>query len=768
MRSRPQRCNFIYVTSNTVNLTAQTAVATSTRPNTQDVLGLHGQGAASQPHVAGCSGVTTVIKRDGSTAPFDASRIMRAISQAWKQSGASFVESAVADVTAAVIQEINSRYITDVQVYEVQSVVEHKLMALGYTDVAAGYIQYRVNRDLQRSLSTDVQHQVSRLVAKDKSVINENANKDGRVYHTQRDLMAGSVAKSLGMAMLPPRVASAHHKAQIHFHDLDYSPFSTFHNCTLPDFEGMLSQGFHMGNAHCEQPKSIGTAATVLSQIITAVSSAQYGGVTVEKMDVMLAPYAQKSYDKHLQHAQEWIDEPEKQEQYARQHTAKDIYDAMQTIEYQINTISTTNGQTPFVTVGFGLGTNWFAREIQKAILNVRIKGLGADGRTAIFPKLVFTIKPGVNLEKTDPNYDIKRLAMECMSKRIYPDILSYEQITEITGSYKTPMGCRSFLHAWTDEQGQDVTTGRMNMGVVTLNLPRIAMESQGDLSTFWSLLSERMEIAHEGLRFRAERCRQATPENAPILFQEGAFGTRLAPGSDVSSVFDKGRASVSLGYIGLYEVATVFFGPNWEINPAAKAFTVDIVRKMKEATKQWTVQEGWGYGLYATPSESLTDRFAHADLEKFGVVEHITDKKYYTNSFHYDVRKSPTPFEKIDFERDYPRAGSSGGFIHYVEMPSLTHNQAALEAVIDYAVSKVGYFGVNSPVDNCFECGFTGDFTATEFGYHCPSCNNSNPETCDVTKRVCGYLSQPVTRPVAYGRQQELKARVKHVKDTP
>ena len=563
--------------------------------------------------------------------------------------------------------------------------------------------------------------------------------------------------------MLPKHVANAHQKGDIHYHDLDYSPYTPMTNCCLIDFEGMLRNGFKIGNAEVESPKSIQTATAQISQIIANVASSQYGGCSADRIDEVLAPYAEKNYQKHLADAKEWV-LPEKQEDYAWSKTQKDIYDAMQSLEYEINTLFTSNGQTPFTSLGFGLGTNRFEREIQKAILEIRIKGLGSEHRTAIFPKLIFTLKRGLNLEPGTPNYDIKQLALECATKRMYPDVLSYDKIVELTGSFKVPMGCRSFLQGWKDENGVEVNSGRMNLGVVTVNLPRIALESDGDKEKFWQIFNERMNIAEDALVYRVERTKEATPANAPILYQYGAFGKRLGKYDQVDQLFRHRRATVSLGYIGLYEVATVFYGPNWEHNPEAKQFTIDIIKDMKARVEEWSDQYDYHFSIYSTPSESLTDRFCRLDTEKFGKVPDITDKEYYTNSFHYDVRKNPTPFEKLDFEKVYPEAGASGGFIHYCEYPVLQQNPKALEAVWDYAYDRVGYLGTNTPIDRCYKCDFEGDFTPTERGFACPNCGNSDPKTVDVVKRTCGYLGNPQARPMVNGRHKEIAARVKHM----
>ncbi|HRK75576.1 MAG TPA: anaerobic ribonucleoside-triphosphate reductase, partial [Streptococcus parasuis] len=590
-------------------------------------------------------------------------------------------EAGLKIVLEAVLAEIGRRYEKDVQIYEIQTVVEQELLKAHLYDLAELYIQYRTRRDFRRHQATDINFEIHKLLSKDQTVVNENANKDADVFNTQRDLTAGIVGKSIGLKLLPAHVANAHQKGDIHYHDLDYSPYTPMTNCCLIDFKGMLAQGFKIGNADVESPKSIQTATAQISQIIANVASSQYGGCSADRIDEVLAPYAELNYQKHLKDAKDWV-LPDKQEEYARAKTQKDIYDAMQSLEYEINTLFTSNGQTPFTSLGFGLGTSWFEREIQKAILNIRIKGLGREGRTAIFPKLIFTVKRGLNLEPDSPNYDIKQLAIECATKRMYPDMLSYDKIVELTGSFKVPMGCRSFLQGWKDENGQDVTSGRMNLGVVTVNLPRIAMESAGDKDKFWEIFAERMAIAKDALVYRVERVKEATPANAPILYQYGAFGKRLAKTDAVDEVFKNRRATVSLGYIGLYEVATVFYGGEWETNPEAKDFTVDIIKKMKALVEDWSDEYGYHFSVYSTPSESLTDRFCRMDTEKFGIVKDITDKEYYTNSFHYDVRKNPTPFEKLDFEKIYPAVGASGGFIHYCEYPVLQQNPKALEAV--------------------------------------------------------------------------------------
>lgn len=708
-----------------------------------------------------------VVKRDGRSVRFDDKKIYEALMKAEKEVNvgtAIQTENEIKEIMDKINQEILARFTTDIKIYEIQNIVEHILLSEKKVELADRYINYRANRDFERAQSTDINFTIEKLINKDRSVVNENANKDSEVFNTQRDLTAGIVGKSMGLKMLPPHVANAHQKGEIHYHDLDYQPYSPMTNCCLIDFKTMLTEGFKIGNAEVESPKSIQTAAAQMAQIIANVASSQYGGCSADRIDEVLAPFAELNYKKHLATAKEWIDGEERQLAFAKEKTDKDIYDAMQSLEYEINTLYSSQGQTPFTSLGFGLGTSWIEREIQQAILKVRIKGIGKEQRTAIFPKLIFTLKRGVNLNETDPNYDLKKLALECATKRMYPDVLMYDKLVELTGSFKTPMGCRSFLQGWQDENGVDVSSGRMNLGVLTLNLPRIAMEANGDKERFWSLLNERLDICKDGLVYRVERVKEATPSNAPILYMHGAFGKRLNKTESVNELFKNRRATVSLGYIGLYEVATAFYGGTWEQNQEAKEFTLAILETMKKQTDAWSNKYDYHFSVYGTPSESLTDRFCRLDTEKFGLVKDITDKEYYTNSYHYDVRKNPTPFEKLEFEKDYPQF-ASGGFIHYCEYPNMRQNPKALESVWDFAYDKIGYLGTNTPIDHCYKCDFDGDFEPTERGFECPQCGNHDPKTCDVVKRTCGYLGNPQARPMVHGRHKEISSRVKHMK---
>ncbi len=696
-----------------------------------------------------------VVKRDGTVTPFYSYKINLVLNALNADEQTS--QSVYVTLLDALLNQ------TTVTTKKIADLFVQGLVNANHEELAKVYRDYRQHDEEAFAEATNPQNKLEQLFDRNSRIVHENANKDSHVFNTQRDLEAGVVSRALGLRMLPGIVAKAHLRGDIHWHDLDYSPVTPETNCCLIDFDEMFKHGFKIGNAWVSSPRSIQTATAQMSQIIANVASLQYGGCSANRIDQLLEPYAKLNYEKHMKDAEEWI-VPEKREEFAREKTKKDIYDAMQALEYEINTLYSSQGQTPFTTINFGLGTSWIAREIQKAILKIRIKGLGKEHRTAIFPKLTFTIKRGLNLDPEDPNYDIKQLALECSTKRMYPDLLMYDKIKELTGSFKTPMGCRSFLQGWTDpETGKEVNSGRMNLGVVTVNLPRIALDAHGDKQLFWEIFQEKMNICKIALDYRIKRTKEAKPENAPLLYMYGAFGKRLKKTDSVDEVFKNSRATVSLGYIGLYEVCTTFYGSNWEHNKEAHDFAIAITKAMHDLCAEWEKEEGYHFSLYSTPAESLTDTFCQDDLKKFGRVEDVTDKEYYTNSFHYDVRKHPTPFEKLSFEEAFPKY-AAGGFIHYCEYPNLRQNPKALEAVWDWAYDHVGYLGTNTSIDQCFKCGFKGEFEATARGFKCPQCGNHDPATCDVVKRTCGYLGNPQQRPMVHGRHEEIIHRVKHM----
>ena len=702
-----------------------------------------------------------VIKRDGCRTVFDASRIEAAVIAAMDSAGQS--DSDYAHTLAAVVEK---QFIgqAEVDIHQLQDAVENILMSGPFKSVARHYIEYRHDRDVSRETKSKLNREIRGLVEQsDSSLLNENANKDAKVIPTQRDLLAGIVAKHYAKThLLPKDVVIAHERGELHYHDLDYAPFFPMFNCMLIDLAGMLTEGFKMGNAEIETPKSISTATAVTAQIIAQVASHIYGGTTINRIDEVLAPFVQKSYQKHLLIGKKWcIDDAEA---FATAQTEKECHDAFQSLEYEVNTLHTANGQTPFVTFGFGLGVSWESRLIQQSILTVRMAGLGKNRKTAVFPKLVFAIKNGVNHKAADVNYDIKRQALACASMRMYPDILNYEQVEKVTGSFKTPMGCRSFLGTF-EQDGELVHEGRNNLGVVSVNLPRIAIEAKGDESQFYALLEKRLVVAKSALDTRIARLVGVKARVAPILYMEGACGVRLKADDDISEIFKHGRSSISLGYIGLHETINALYGTETHVfdDELLREKAIAIVAFLKQKTELWKQESGYGFSLYSTPSENLCSRFCNLDAKEFGLIKGVTDKGYYTNSFHLDVEKKVNPFDKIDFEQPYPEI-TNGGFICYGEYPNMQHNIDALEDVWDYSYSRVPYYGTNTPIDECYDCGFLGEFNCTSKGFVCPKCGNHEPSRVSVTRRVCGYLGSPDARPFNYGKQEEVKRRVKHI----
>ena len=702
-----------------------------------------------------------VIKRDGCQTAFNENRIRDAILKAAVAANVNDPDYC-SSVAKVITNQMTDREFVDIN--DIQDLVENQLMIGPYKKLARTYIEYRHDRDRIREERSRLNQDIKGLIEQSNvAILNENANKDSKVIPTQRDLLAGIVARHYAKQyLLPKDISQAHDRGEIHYHDLDYAPFFPMFNCMLIDLDGMLTNGFKMGNAEIEPPRSIATATAVTAQIIAQVASHIYGGTTINRIDEVLAKFVTISFEKHKQVAQEW-NIPDATA-YAESRTRKECYDAFQSLEYEVNTLHTANGQTPFVTFGFGLGTSWESRLIQESILKVRIRGLGKNHKTAVFPKLVFAIKDGINHKPGDENYDIKQLALECASKRMYPDILNYDKVVEVTGSFKTPMGCRSFLGVY-EEDGKQIHDGRNNLGVISLNLPRIAIEANHDEARFWKLLDKRLELCKKALLTRIARLEDVKARVAPILYMEGACGVRLKEDDSVSEIFKNGRASISLGYIGVHETIHALFGDTTHPfdSEQLREKGIQIVTKLREAVEAWKKETGYGFSLYSTPSENLCDRFCRLDAAEFGMIPGVTDKGYYTNSFHLDVQKKVNPYEKIDFEKPYPEL-ASGGFICYGEYPNMIHNIKALEDVWDYSYSRVPYYGTNTPIDECYECGYTGEFSCTSKGFVCPSCGNHDSAKVSVTRRVCGYLGSPDARPFNEGKQEEVKRRVKHL----
>jgi ribonucleoside-triphosphate reductase len=587
----------------------------------------------------------------------------------------------------------------------------------------------------------------------DKDLQHNNANKPSEMFHTQRDLLAGEVNKYLVSQELPKHLLDAHNLGKIHIHDMDYRA-QGYTNCCLVDLGSMLKNGTKIGNANIETPKSITTACAITAQIIAQVSGAQYGGTSIDRIDEVLAPYVRKSYDKHLGRGLRWLKDERKAAVYATELTEKECYDAFQALEYETNSLFNSNGQTPFVTLGFGLGQGWEERMIQKAILQNRIKGLGAAESTPIFPKLVFSVKEGLNKNPGDPNYDIKQLALECSATRMYPDYLSYEKVVAVTGDFKAPMGCRSFLSAIPSGE----IAGRNNLGVVSINLPMVAAEADGVFEDFWDILDKYVDEAFEAHDFFLNRLKKVKAKQAPILYMHGGFGVRLDGEEYVWPIFE-GRSSVSLGYIGVYEMCQIMFGLP-QTHRDCIEFTEEVLTHLKNRCEVKANETNLGFSLYATPSESLCNRFNKLLERRFPEYSWLTDKGYLTNSHHLDVREKVAPDTKFEYEAHFTKI-ANGGNISFVELPQMKKFHKALEYVVDKGLECSHYIGVNIPIDECFNCGYMGESVASERGFVCPSCGS---EEIEVTRRVCGYLGSPGSRPFNSGKQKEVLGRVKHL----
>ncbi|AKK11715.1 anaerobic ribonucleoside-triphosphate reductase [Corynebacterium uterequi] len=707
----------------------------------------------------------TVRTRDGRTCAFRPSAVATAIDAATRHAGCALRPARLDALVNAVCDRLDALVATDPSRPVTTAQIDAAVLAVLDPHHAAAYREAAKRRRRAVTEAADVAAALERVNRRDAKVMAENGNKDARTFVVQRELLAGAVHKAEGLAMLPADVRRAHVEGLIHVHDLDRSPFAAMPNCSLPDFEYLLSHGFSLGNAVITPPQSIGVAATVLVQLLGAISGEQYGGISVHELDRLLEPFAEKSLEKNRALYAEVIDDAERIDELAQTKTAKDIYDAMQAFEYQVNTLTTSAAQTPFTSISMGLGTSWCAREIQKAILAVREQGM--SGHTAIFPKILYIVDEGINLAEGDPNYDIKKRAMACSMRRIYPDLLSAPRIRELKdGQMITPMGCRSFLHPWRNSRGEYELVGRNNLGVVSVNLPRIATAARGSVEDFFAGLDDAVAVALRGLKLREEVVLSADLDNAPLMYTQGGMGdpTGKTCVRDYYTGDNEKRSSISLGYIGVHNALVALTGnERWHDDPEAVALSHRILERLGELVDAAQPSFHAFVSLYATPSESLCDRFAELDRAYFGTLTGVNDREYYENSFHYASYLPTNPVAKIRFESRYMSA-TPGGFMYYVEAPNLSVNPRAFEALWDEAYDYVGYFGINSPVDTCFECGFEGEFTCDSEGYCCPGCGNRDENKASVTRRLCGYLGSPMKRPVVHGKQSEINARVKHL----
>ena len=706
-----------------------------------------------------------VIKRDGHTVTYDRSKIITAIKKANAEVEPG--EKVTDEKIEEIVQGIESKNRPRMLVEDIQDIIEQKLMADGKFVLAKTYIIYRYTRELVRKANTTDDSILSLIKNRNKDVMEENSNKNATVASTQRDLIAGEVSKDLTRrVLLPEKISKAHDEGVLHFHDADYFLQPIF-NCCLINIGDMLDNGTVMNGKLIESPKSFQVACTVMTQIISSVASSQYGGQSVDIRH--LGKYLRKSYNKYKNKlVEEFGDKIDDAilEQLAQDRLQDELRSGVQTIQYQINTLMTTNGQSPFVTLFLNLDPNdEYIEEnaiIVEEILRQRLEGIKNEKGvyvTPAFPKLIYVLDEHNCLKGGKYDY-ITKLAVKCSAKRLYPDYISAKKMREnYEGNVFSCMGCRSFLSPWKDENGNYKWEGRFNQGVVSLNLPQIGILAKGNEEKFWSMLDERLDLCYEALMCRHNALLGVTSDVSPVHWQYGAIA-RLKKGEKIDPLLKDGYSTISLGYIGLYEVTKLMTGKS-HTEPEGEEFALRVMNRLRKACDTWKEETGLGFGLYGTPAESLCYRFARIDQERFGTIEDVTDKGYYTNSYHVDVREKIDAFSKFRFESQFQTI-SSGGAISYVEIPNMRHNLEALEEIVRFIYDNIQYAEFNTKSDYCHVCDYDGEIMINDDNeWECPQCGNKDHSKMNVTRRTCGYLGENFWN---VGKTKEIKARVLHL----
>ena len=706
-----------------------------------------------------------VIKRDGRAVDYNREKIVTAIEKANNE------VKPKERVTKEEIKEI-TKYIEELDkkrilVEDIQDIIEEQLMDRKKFELAKKYMIYRYTRALVRKQNTTDESILGLIKNQNKELLEENSNKNAVLASTQRDYIAGEVSKDLTKRiLLPEKITKAHEEGILHFHDMDYFLQPIF-NCCLINIGDMLDNGTVMNGKLIESPRSFQVACTVMTQIIAAVASNQYGGQSVDISH--LGKYVRKSYEKFKKEIEkEFGDELSEEmiEKLANQRLRKEVSAGVQTIQYQINTLMTTNGQSPFVTLFLNLKKDDpYIKEnamVIEEILKQRYEGIKNEKGvyvTPAFPKLIYVLDEHNCLKGGEYDY-LTKLAVKCSAKRLYPDYISAKKMREnYEGNVFSPMGCRSFLSPWKDENGEYKFEGRFNQGVVSINLPQIGIIADGDEEKFWKLLDERLELCYEALMCRHYSLLGTLSNTSPIHWRYGAIA-RMEPGEKIDKLLKDGYSTISLGYIGIYEVTKLMKGVS-HTTPEGHDFALKVMKHLRETTDRWKQETGIGFGLYGTPAESLCYRFARIDKEKFGEIKDITDKGYYTNSYHVDVREKIDAFAKLSFESEFQQI-SSGGAISYIEIPNMRHNLKALEDVVKFIYDNIQYAEFNTKSDYCHVCGFDGEIIINDnLEWECPNCGNKDKNKMNVTRRTCGYLGENFWNE---GKTKEIKSRVLHL----
>ena len=710
-----------------------------------------------------------IIKRDGHIVNYAPEKIEIAIQKANAEVNEN--DRVSDEEIKGIIRYIEGLGKKRILVEDIQDIIEEKLMALGKYPLAKKYITYRYTRELVRkSNTTDLA--IKELIEGESEYWNsENSNKNARVVTTQRDYLAGITSTDITRRfLLPEDIVKAHDEGIIHFHDADYFAQNALHNCDLINLEDMLNNGTNINGVMIERPHRFVTAMTIATQLITAVASSQYGGATITLTH--LAPFVRDTYNYYLKRYTERELPAEEIVKFAKEDLAKEITDGVQTFQYQINSMSTTNGQAPFLSVCMYLGeTDEYKEELAMIIeefLKQRIKGMKNEKGvyiTPAFPKLLYVLEED-NIHEDSKYWYLTELAAKCTAKRMVPDYISEKVMKQLKvdangDSQCYPcMGCRSFLTPYVGKDGKPKYYGRFNQGVVSLNLVDLALSSGGDFDLFWKIMDERLEICHRALQIRHKRLSTVTSDCAPILWQHGALA-RLEKGQSIHDLLHNGYSTISLGYAGLYECVKFMTGHSHTDDGVGKKFGLEVMQYMNDACKKWKAAENIDYSVYGTPIESTTYKFAKALKERFGEIKGITDKDYITNSYHVPVFEEIDAFTKLKLEAEFQRL-SPGGAVSYVETPNLTNNLDVVIQLIRFIYDNIMYAELNTKSDYCQVCGFDGEILIDDqMEWYCPNCGNRDHAKLNVARRTCGYIGANFWNK---GRTQEIKERVLHI----
>ena len=710
-----------------------------------------------------------VIKRDGHMVDYCPEKIEQAILKANKEVEES--EQASNTQIRNIIKYIESLGKKRILVEDIQDIIEMKLMSIGKYQLAKKYITYRYTRELvRRSNTTDLA--IKELIDGENEYWNtENSNKNAKIVTTQRDYLAGITSTDITRRfLLPEEIVEAHDQGIIHFHDADYFAQNALHNCDLINLEDMLQNGTNINGVMIEKPHKFLTAVTIATQIITAVSSSQYGGCTITLTH--LAPFVRDSYNRYLKIYKNRKLSKEDCEKFAKEDLKTEITAGVQTFQYQVNSMTTTNGQAPFLSVCMYLGeTEEYKEELAMIIeefLNQRIEGMKNEKgvyMTPAFPKLLYVLEED-NIHENSKYYYLTELAAKCTAKRMVPDYISEKMMKKLKidkngdGQCYPCMGCRSFLTPYVDKEGKPKYYGRFNQGVVTINLVDVALSADKDEELFWKIFDERLELCHRALQIRHKRLAKATSDVAPILWQHGALA-RLGKGESIHDLLHGGYSTISLGYAGLYECVKFMTGHSHTDNGKGKEFALEVMQKLNDKCKEWKETENIDYSVYGTPIESTTYKFAKCLRERFGIIKGITDRNYITNSYHVPVFEEIDAFTKLSLESEFQKL-SPGGAISYIETPNLQNNIPSVIEVIKFIYDNIMYAELNTKSDYCQKCGFDGEILINDdLEWYCPNCGNKDHDTLNVARRTCGYIG---TKFWNKGRTQEIKERVLHL----